>query len=117
MGLFSIKVADARNKFSASHFLVLGEGHKCSRLHGHNYTVNLSISGELNDNYFVVDFVEVKEKLQEIVEKFDHFVLVPTESDQIQVSIEEEEVEFKPRLKNSYFRKVTFAYCRSQPLR
>lgn len=90
--MYSIKVADARYKFSASHFLVLNEGHKCSRLHGHNYTVNLSISGELDENCFVVDFMDVKQQLQELVEQLDHFVLIPTKSDKINVTTEGEEV-------------------------
>ena len=68
-------------------------------LHGHNYTVNLSISGELDENYFVVDFMEVKIKLQEIVEKLDHFVLVPTESDKINVSFNGEDVIIKTPFK------------------
>lgn len=43
--------------FSASHILSgLAEGHPCSRLHGHNYTVTLELSGPLDDVGMVVDF-------------------------------------------------------------
>ena len=42
--------------FSASHTLTLGEGHPCSRLHGHNYTVTLVLRGELDEHGMVVDY-------------------------------------------------------------
>ena len=47
-----------RFTFSASHQLdSLPEGHKCKRLHGHNYTVELVFEREaLNEHGFVRDF-------------------------------------------------------------
>ena len=41
--VYSVRVADPRNKFSASHFLF--EHDKCSRLHGHNYHVAVELAG------------------------------------------------------------------------
>ncbi len=89
---YYIEVKDSRNKFSAAHFLLLEKTHKCSRLHGHNYTVNVSIQGSLDKDYFVVDFVKVKEKLQDIVEGLDHRILIPTKSDMLKFKIKDEEV-------------------------
>lgn len=44
-------------QFSASHQLAgLPDDHPCSRLHGHNYTVRLSLTGELNEIGFVHDY-------------------------------------------------------------
>lgn len=44
-------------QFSASHQLFgLPEAHPCSRLHGHNYEVKLSLTGTLNETGFVVDY-------------------------------------------------------------
>ncbi len=46
--------------FSASHRLNgLPEGHQCSRLHGHNYRVRLSIAGSIVAPGFVVDYGEL----------------------------------------------------------
>lgn len=43
--------------FSASHRLDgLPEDHPCSRLHGHNYTVRLEVSGHTNKVGFVIDY-------------------------------------------------------------
>lgn len=50
-----------RFSFSASHVLFgLGEDHPCSRLHGHNYEIEvLAASEELDRRGFVVDFKEL----------------------------------------------------------
>lgn len=47
-----------RFRFSASHLLAdLPDGHPCSRLHGHNYEVELVLAAEyLDDVGFVVDY-------------------------------------------------------------
>jgi len=89
---YYIDVKDSRNKFSAAHFLLLDKTHKCSRLHGHNYTVNVSIQGPLDKDYFVVDFVRVKQKLQDIMENLDHRILIPTKSEVLKYKIKDEEV-------------------------
>jgi 6-pyruvoyltetrahydropterin/6-carboxytetrahydropterin synthase len=50
-----------RFSFSASHELHgLPEGHKCSRLHGHNYEVEVVLSAEeLDEHSFVLDYGEM----------------------------------------------------------
>lgn len=46
-----------RFDFSASHILDgLPEDHPCGRLHGHNYTIELVLAGELDSIGFVVDY-------------------------------------------------------------
>lgn len=47
-----------RFDFSASHILEgLPEGHKCGRLHGHNYTVEVELTAkELDAHGFVLDY-------------------------------------------------------------
>lgn len=51
-----------RFTFSASHRLdQLPDGHKCQRLHGHNYTVEIRLTAhELDEHGFVVDFAELE---------------------------------------------------------
>lgn len=44
-------------EFSASHQLFgLEDGHKCSRLHGHNYRVTIEVTGPLDGNEMVLDY-------------------------------------------------------------
>ncbi|SEG93847.1 6-pyruvoyltetrahydropterin/6-carboxytetrahydropterin synthase [Thermomonospora echinospora] len=60
--------------FSASHRLErLPEGHKCRRLHGHNYTVEIRlIAEELDEQDFVADFGELDRVGEWLRVAFDH---------------------------------------------
>lgn len=88
---YKVIVNETKVKFSASHFLV--EHFKCARLHGHNYYISVEVSDDLNEKYFVVDFMELNAKLKEIVEPLDHYILVPTESEDIKVNEQGNSVE------------------------
>ncbi|HMF31713.1 MAG TPA: 6-carboxytetrahydropterin synthase [Candidatus Lokiarchaeia archaeon] len=97
--MYSIQIEDAKSNFSATHFLLLEATHKCSRLHGHNYKVNVTVQGPLDDNYFVLDFFQIKNRLQEITEPMDHHVLVPMESDGLTIEKSNGEVSITTPLK------------------
>jgi 6-pyruvoyltetrahydropterin/6-carboxytetrahydropterin synthase len=59
-------------QFSSSHQLEgLAEEHPCSRLHGHNYTVRLELTGRLNATGFVVDYRELA-PFKTFVDALDH---------------------------------------------
>ncbi|MFW9901663.1 MAG: 6-pyruvoyl tetrahydropterin synthase family protein [Candidatus Thorarchaeota archaeon] len=88
---FKIRLESPNVKFSASHFLK--EPVQCARLHGHNYYVSVEISDKLDENHFVVNFIELKENLESIVEPLNHYVLIPTESDDIEIREEKDSVE------------------------
>jgi len=60
--------------FSASHQLLhLPSEHPCRRMHGHNYNVELELSGNLlNVNDFIVDYRELDVVKRWLDETFDH---------------------------------------------
>jgi len=61
--------------FDAAHKLVGYKG-KCARLHGHTWKVEAFVVGEkLNDIGILADFKILKDRLKEIIEKFDHSLL------------------------------------------
>ena len=64
-------------KFETAHRLPDSYTKKCQQIHGHSYIGEVYITSGLLDNTgVVVDFTLIKEKLQEIIEKFDHkFIL------------------------------------------
>ena len=64
--------------FSAAHRLVKGYQGKCQHLHGHNYSVELTIAAnELNDFGFVIDFNDIKKHFETwINHHWDHATLV-----------------------------------------
>lgn len=55
---------------------------KCKNLHGHRYTALFTVTGEINtdpsasDNGMVVDFSEMKTRLNEIIETLDHGFMI-----------------------------------------
>lgn len=63
-----------RFAFSASHTLTaVPEGHKCRRLHGHNYEVEVICAAEeLDDRGMVVDFFDLDPVREFIDESVDH---------------------------------------------
>ncbi len=61
--------------FEAAHCLRDYPG-KCSRLHGHNWQVEVSVCGsELNELGLLIDFRDLKAAVQEILMQLDHYYL------------------------------------------
>ncbi|MDN5923800.1 MAG: 6-carboxytetrahydropterin synthase QueD [Xanthomonadales bacterium] len=51
-------------------------GHKCARLHGHSFKIELHLRGELGEHSgWVMDFAEVKRAFQPIHDQLDHHYL------------------------------------------
>ncbi|NPB03310.1 MAG: 6-carboxytetrahydropterin synthase [Thermotogae bacterium] len=53
-------------EFSAAHFLESYRG-KPEPIHGHNYRVEVILEGDLGDEGYVVDFLEINSFLKEIL--------------------------------------------------
>jgi 6-pyruvoyltetrahydropterin/6-carboxytetrahydropterin synthase len=61
-----------KSDFKAAHELRL-QGGKCESLHGHNWTVEVTLESEkLNEWGAVMDFHLLKSKLDEVLEPLDH---------------------------------------------
>ena len=61
-----------KTHFSAAHSLRNYNG-KCEELHGHNFNVHVTVSGEkLDDIGLLIDFKILKEKANRIISSFDH---------------------------------------------
>lgn len=60
--------------FEAAHSLPwVAQEHKCRRLHGHNYRVEITLSGQVPfATGFVVDFFEIEKRVQPLVDQLDH---------------------------------------------
>ena len=58
--------------FAAGHALRGYKG-KCENIHGHNYKVQLVVEGaQLDSAGLLMDFVDVKKNIKELVERLDH---------------------------------------------
>ena len=52
------------------------EGHKCARLHGHSFRIELHLSGPVDPQAgWVMDFADVKAAFKPIYERLDHHYL------------------------------------------
>ena len=48
-------------------------GHKCARLHGHSFAVELQVSGEPGaDSGWIMDFADLKSAFQPLYDRLDH---------------------------------------------
>ena len=81
---YSVKLTKENFTFCGAHFITYG-GNNCEPLHGHNYRVSAELSGSLNENRYVVDFIKASKALAAITEALDHRVLLPANHPTIQV--------------------------------
>jgi 6-pyruvoyltetrahydropterin/6-carboxytetrahydropterin synthase len=59
--------------FDAAHRLPnLPRGHKCRRLHGHTYRVEVVLRGEPDERGFVVDYAEIAKAWKPVHKTLDH---------------------------------------------
>jgi len=58
----------------AAHWLPnVPEGHKCARMHGHSFKIEVRVRGEVGEHSgWVMDFAELKEAFQPLFEQLDH---------------------------------------------
>ena len=62
--------------FEAAHRLPrVPEGHKCGRLHGHSYRVELHVEGEVGPDGMVLDFADIKAAWKPLHDRLDHYYL------------------------------------------
>ncbi len=64
-------------RFEAAHFLPhVPEGHKCKRMHGHSYHLQITVAGEMVPALdWVMDFADIDAAVDPLVAELDHRVL------------------------------------------
>lgn len=63
--------------FEAAHMLPrVPDGHKCKRLHGHSFRVEVHVSDALEPTLgWVMDFADIKTVVKPVIARLDHFYL------------------------------------------
>lgn len=85
-GDFKVTITKEDLVFAAAHFITFA-GHRCEKLHGHNYRASLVIEGGLErDSWFVVDFSAVKTVMRGLTAELDHRVLLPRDNPKLAIS-------------------------------
>lgn len=82
--VFEARVTKDSLVFSAAHFITFN-GDICERLHGHNWRLDVSVAGQLDENGYVFDFIAMRDACLKIVAELDHTVLLPKSHSSITV--------------------------------
>ncbi len=63
--------------FEAAHSLpTFPAGHKCRRLHGHSYVVDVHVAGEVDEAAgYLIDYGEIKRLCEPVRKRLDHYHL------------------------------------------
>ncbi|MGC8515724.1 MAG: 6-pyruvoyl trahydropterin synthase family protein [Thermoplasmata archaeon] len=93
---------DTGLRFSAAHFIPSHD--KCSRLHGHDYCIDITVEGSDNGG-FIIDFDILKQHAREVIYKMDHHVLVPSLQTSISYSLSDDSVNVSYNGKKHVFAK------------
>ncbi|MEJ2483434.1 MAG: 6-carboxytetrahydropterin synthase [Gemmatimonadota bacterium] len=91
MNAYRITVSKEHLVFAAGHFITYGGG-ECETLHGHNYRSGVTLSGGMDENALVFDFVLLKRELESIVGPLDHRMLLPSANPLLEIQTADGEV-------------------------
>jgi len=64
-------------RFESAHYLPhVPEGHRCGRMHGHSFRVEIAVRGEVDPHTgWLLDYAEIKRSVGPIIDEIDHRVL------------------------------------------
>ena len=64
-------------QFEAAHLLPhLPKSHKCRRLHGHSFQVELAVAGECDPRLgWMMDYADIAQAFKPILDRLDHYYL------------------------------------------
>ena len=83
--LTTIEISKQYLSFSAAHFTVFSATER-ERLHGHNYRVSASFQAPVGENGMTFDYNVFKNKLKEICNDLDEYLLLPEQSPHLAIS-------------------------------
>lgn len=90
-GRYRVLLQKEQLVFSAAHFITFA-GDICECLHGHNYGVKAEVTGPLDENQYVIDFIAFRDTLADIIRQLDHHMLLATQHPAIKLREENNEV-------------------------
>ncbi|MBT5030932.1 MAG: 6-pyruvoyl tetrahydropterin synthase [Proteobacteria bacterium] len=82
--LVSIEIEKQFMHFSAAHFTIFSATER-ERLHGHNYYLAVKITGEVDNNGLCFDYDLPKERLRDMCNRLDEYMLLPEFSPYLEI--------------------------------
>jgi 6-pyruvoyltetrahydropterin/6-carboxytetrahydropterin synthase len=81
---YTVRVGKDHLVFCSGHFISFA-GHRCERLHGHNYRAAVEVEGPLGEDFYVIDFVALMARAKAVTGELDHHMLLATRNPVIRV--------------------------------
>ena len=100
MRIMKLKISGDKLTFASAHILTKHD--KCTRLHGHNYQVEVEIEGELDENNMIIDFSIFKSRIGELLKKYDHKIILPKKNKDLKIETDEKQVKLTSSNGNFY---------------
>ncbi|MFV8753813.1 6-pyruvoyl trahydropterin synthase family protein [Nannocystaceae bacterium ST9] len=75
-------------KFSAGHFTIFSADQR-ENLHGHNFTVQVSLTGEVDDNGMLADYGRYKRLIIQSCQRWNETFMLPGESPHLKIERDE----------------------------
>ncbi len=92
---YRVSLAKEDFKFSSAHFTLFPDG-SAELLHGHNYQVQLEVSGDrLDELGLLCDFEQLKRTIRALCDELDSRMLLPERCAQLDLRREGDEVEVR----------------------
>jgi 6-pyruvoyltetrahydropterin/6-carboxytetrahydropterin synthase len=104
MEYYSVFVEKDEFQFSAAHFVTFNSD--CEKLHGHNYSVSVKITGSIPKTGLLFDFTILKKLTKQICKTLDHKILLPKHSEIIKITEKEGQIEVRVNDKFYSFPKI-----------
>ena len=91
--IYRVRVYKEYFDFSAGHFITYGG--RCEALHGHNYRVEVGLSGRNGPDRFLYNFSDLKPAVREECAALDHRMLLAIRNPLLTYNYTDDEVEVK----------------------
>ncbi|MCX4240473.1 6-pyruvoyl trahydropterin synthase family protein [Paraliomyxa miuraensis] len=89
MGTSTIELFKEAMKFSAGHFTIFSATRR-ERLHGHNFTVYCALTGEVDANGLLGDYVFYRQRLIDLCREWNEVFLLPGRSPHLRIEHDHE---------------------------
>jgi 6-pyruvoyltetrahydropterin/6-carboxytetrahydropterin synthase len=97
----TIELSKEGMKFSAAHFTILSATER-ENLHGHNFTIRVDLTGDVDDNGMISDYGPLKRLVQGLCDEWNETLLLPSLSPHLR--LEQTPTEVLARFRNETLR-------------
>lgn len=88
MHTITLELFKENMKFSAGHFTIFSASER-ENLHGHNFTVHVSVEARLQGNGMCFDYGLYKRRIEQLCRAWNEYVLLPTRSPYLRIEEKE----------------------------